>query len=168
MILVIFILIVIGLMWLAYNKEVFYGIDDVIFAGFFSSLVLASIFDFMCLTTNKVEIDRQDVTYEIYSLKLNDNTSGSFVLGSGYISTDPEYICYYKDDAGFYKLGRYSTNYTRLMECDKSDGFHPHARYQIVTSRLPYWLSPIGSAEWQTSTDLYVPKGTIIEEYKGN
>jgi hypothetical protein len=114
------------------------------------------------------ETHRTDHTYNIYSIKRENVVDGSFFLGSGSIDTSRDYIFYYKDTDDFFRLGSVPTRKSRIKECEVTDGFIPYARYQTIYYNTAFWYSfGLGcSHQKNTMTDLYVPVGTIIQEFK--
>lgn len=110
------------------------------------------------------EYDRIDHRAQIFSLKMNDRVSGQFVLGSGSIDSKSVYSFYVKDSDGFYKLMSQPANATRIKEVSDE----PQLFYQTIYYRIPGWLCPWGRSQSETNYDLFVPKGTIIEQFSAN
>jgi hypothetical protein len=165
MLAVIFIILVLCIACFAYRHD---GLGTAIFCSISISMLLFGITLLFVLATPSVEVSRQNVEFPIHSLKLNNNISGNFVLGSGQISTNTRYWYYVEDAQGFYKLAHNHYNSTRLKECENTDGFKPHGFYQVMTYKPNHWVSLWGSWRDETSLDLFVPKGTVIEQYNGN
>lgn len=111
----------------------------------------------------KIETGRTNYEIPIYSLRVNGTVSGSFFLGSGYIGSSNKYYFYTKGNDGRFLLESSWTNNTYLIETDKA----PKRTQQKIHYKSPEWLCPFDLAEdeW-TSVDLYVPKDTVIKDFK--
>lgn len=89
-----------------------------------------------------------EVQYEnIYSLKLNNETSGHFCLGSGKIGTDSYYYFYIKNNHDAYQLTKLKVNdRTYLKESDES----------------PKVVEKKDANSTEIYTLIYVPVGTVV------
>lgn len=112
-------------------------------------------------------------SYEIVSLKDNDNTNGTFVLGTGSVYDTTYYVYNYKTEDGGIKRDKINTNDATVYETKDS----PHI--DVIGKKLKesakdsvmYHLFNVGFLEdYITSTPndckIYIPEGSIITEFK--
>jgi hypothetical protein len=110
-----------------------------------------------------VEVSREDRQYQIYSIRNNDNISGSFFLGSGRINEVEHYYMFAKNERGGFIRSKIQVNNAALYE----DSNSPYVFYQKVTYRFNKWVCLIPFTwEENTSYDIHVPANTIIEKYE--
>ena len=119
-----------------------------------SGLILLPIFALTCtLDNNKhypewYESEIVEVQYDhIYSLKLNNEVSGHFFLGSGKVGTDSYYYFYIKNDHDAYQL-------TKV----KADG----NVYLKESNDIPKVEERKDAKSTEIYTLIYVPVGTVV------
>lgn len=99
-------------------------------------------------------------TYDLVQIKMSNGSqfSGAFILGSGGISgSDTTYFSFYTNEKGAIKLHKVDYGIVTIyFTKDK-----PKAVYSnnYVNCRLP---------DYYTKWDLYVPEGSIVNEYDLN
>ena len=117
-------------------------------------------------------------TTNIYSLRGEQELSGSFILGSGGFDTNEKYY-YYQDHGGEAVIrGSVAAQTTPIIEDDSRD---PQLvqRVNRITGFNYWWLHPFmyfqkdelmgttnGSRGGVQSNTLIVPEGTIIQEFR--
>lgn len=112
-------------------------------------------------------------SYEIVSLNDNDNTNGTFVLGTGSVYDTTYYVYNYKTEDGGIKRDKINTNDATVYETKDS----PHI--DVIGKKLKgsakdsvmYHLFNVGFLEdYITSTPndckIYISEGSIITEFK--
>ena len=137
-------------------------------AAFFGLLVLESLMFSLFLPfieigghTNETNRDSQEM--EIFSIKNVDSVSGRFFLGSGYIGGSEFYYTFIKDSRGGYNRWSVNSNFATLFMSDVK----PKVSWQVVHRAWPKWFCPWSPDFTQnTSYDIIVPVGTIIEKYE--
>ena len=111
---------------------------------------------------------------KIYSICAVDSISGSFFLGSGYISSDRYYYFYIEQEGGLV-LCKSNASDAIIYETDlltpkiaiSCENFALGINYTVeefVSRNIKYNLDD--SEIHVKSIKLYVPKGTIIKEFK--
>jgi len=125
----------------------------------FSLLVLVciDIFETPTYTTKPI------CTWDIKSMKPDQEIHGNFTLGSGSINTTPVfYVLTYAGD-GFWKKETFPTNASLITETDEK----PYILREDTISHSKAFKFMFGfDHNWHTSQyKFYVPKGTIIEKY---
>jgi hypothetical protein len=111
-------------------------------------------------------------TFDIISIKIDSNISGSFFLGSGYIDEEEYYFTFIKDGDNYIRY-KTRTDYSMIKE----ENIKPKLIYQVYSSRAmdPSWGTSTlrrygytggcrfgGYPRW-----IYiVPVGTIIQKYE--
>ncbi len=97
---------------------------------------------------------------ELYSLRTSDNLNGAFVLGTGAVSTTTKYFVVIKTDIGY-----------QIKDIDASKAYILYTKnkpYLEIYTHKDYKSS---KAKWftfgaTTYYKIYVPEGTIIENYE--
>lgn len=109
------------------------------------------------------ETHRDSQEMEIFSIRNVDSVSGSFFfLGSGYIGGSEFYYTFIKDSRGGYNRWSVNSNYATLFMSDVK----PKVYWQVVHYSWPKWFCPWSpDITKNTSYDIIVPVGTIIEKY---
>ena len=126
------------------------------------SLVFSLFLPFVELGGYTKETHRDSQEMEIFSIKNVDSVSGSFFLGSGYIGGSEFYYTFIKDSRGGYNRWSVNSNYATLFMSDAK----PKVSWQVVHSAWPKWFCPWSPDFTQNTTyDIIVPVGTIIEKY---
>jgi hypothetical protein len=119
------------------------------------------------LTNDKFYISSEEsYTTEIYSIEGSMGIEGRFVLGSGSIEGKQVYEYYYYEDGGYYRDFIYSKNVKIVM----NDTETPRI-YTIVKEYRFKWFifhSARGNTREVTETIIYLPEGSIIENYRLN
>jgi len=104
-------------------------------------------------------------TETVYIKTLSDNTavmSGSFVLGSGTISSDSYYFFYViVNDSTFY-LDRIKADNAKIIETNIKNAYYQKRDFTIPADQRMWLLS---GDNLSTEYYIYVPKGTIIVNY---
>lgn len=110
------------------------------------------------------EIQRQNHSRDIYSLKQNQEISGSFFLGSGGFGSSEQYYMFAKDErGGLERLAVNSWNCYIFQDQDE----RPQLKWQDITYEYPRWLTLFSvSYESRTSYDIHVPANTVIQQFK--
>lgn len=98
---------------------------------------------------------KQETMYiEIYTVDLNNNCHGSFMLGSGYINETMYYYVYQATEDGGKELKKYDSDDVTIYETLKS-------------SEQPY-IEILKEDALTTHIKMYLPENSIIEEYHVN
>ena len=92
---------------------------------------------------------------KIYSLYNNSEIKGKFILGSGSINQEEYYYFFTKKDNAYYK--EKVSNKTGIIETDKTPKLEETTIYPKI------WYGQLFEIR---QYKLYVPKGTIIKEFK--
>lgn len=136
-------------------------------------IILIYFFGGVVYTGNLPYEDTVLETYEIISLKDNDNTTGTFVLGTGSVYDTTYYVYNYKTEDGGIKRDKINTNDATVYETKDS----PHIDVigkklkESAKDSIMYHLFNVGFLEDSiTSTPndckIYIPEGSIITEFK--
>lgn len=137
--------------------EYFFGLFLIAF-----TTVLASIFGLgvaLCLPMDTVtKVD----TYNIVSLKDNNNVSGNFLLGSGSINGEMKYTFYYEEN-GFYKMKQIDVNNTSIKY--SNDIKVERYREEATESFINYFAIDDLENESNMSYIIYIPEGSIKNNY---
>ena len=101
-------------------------------------------------------------SYKIVSLQDNNSSEGNFFLGSGYMDGKIKYAFYYQKDDG-YKLKTVDSENTTIRYSDniKCERY----KQAEVKSFINYFAIDDLSSESNSEYIIYVPKGTIKENY---
>lgn len=101
---------------------------------------------------------------KIVSLNKEKNISGSFVLGTGNISSTTYYYTYLDTKNG-YLLDEYRTSKTYIIENGENKVVSHHYRCDMPIASFMRGKK-LQSARKNRSHQLFVPKNTIIKEFK--
>jgi len=106
-----------------------------------------------------------DGTWSIHQLTDSSQIEGSFFLGSGSIRQTPVYYFYAETGTDTYELHWVNASRTTIHESDSN----PHIDYTGYRSENA-WLNVFGAAgaDGQETYDIYVPKGSIVQNYNLN
>jgi len=106
---------------------------------------------------------------EIVSLQPFNSVEGSFVLGTGTIDGKMYYI-YMKKESGGYRKGKILADDVLICETNEVS---PRLSWKVLDRKVPTWLwpefiIPIFDDFFKSPRDfvMYVPKGTIIKEFR--
>ncbi len=115
-------------------------------------LIVILLLGLFCFLLNKSvtqkENDKEIV--EIYSVDLEANGKGSFILGCGNYKDEPYYFVYQATDDGGKKLQRYHYDYVTIYDNLEED----EQPYMDITY------------SWEVK--MYLPKDSIIQKYDVN
>jgi len=106
---------------------------------------------------------------QIVSIKGSSFVSGSFLLGCGTINSSRYYVYYEKTEGGGFQQEKINVNRAIIFE---EENCKPRIKwegkkYTCSEYWLPKWAAPT-TKEFYTKRLIYVPKGTIIQEFKLN
>lgn len=104
----------------------------------------------------------------LYSIQRETSINGSFFLGSGSLQGTTYYIGYLKDSEGFYHLAKFDTNVTSIKETNEFFPRYEHYKnYECSKfSKVMLGFNCMNTATNTPNTyKLYVPEGTIIQQY---
>jgi hypothetical protein len=110
----------------------------------------------VCINLYPVSVSKTDIV----SLHNNNSISGTFILGCGTISSTEYYYMYTKNGNSF---NRYKLPVDRVSLIEITDDSLPRVetiRYK-TTDKLKYVVYSL-----KETYDVYIPKGTIIQEFK--
>jgi len=96
--------------------------------------------------------------WDLKALKMGDQTTGNFFLGSGVIEGENVYTFYYVNENGNYQSGRIDADRTEVVESDTET---PH----IVKHywKMPWWWGPM---DMENTWTVYVPVGSVVSTYE--
>lgn len=158
-------------------KEVILDANDVIdffLTGFLYFMVIGLFVFVSGITglvgadiTDRVSLDHKEHYCNIVSLKSISQISGRFTLGTGYIQQKRYFRAFKKVSENSYETVSVPTEDSTLTESDKKD---PHIVKYHYRRLGNFWIAP----QWVTDLVmshvhrycLYIPKGTIIREFK--
>lgn len=139
-------------------------------AGWIIAITLLACFTFNMWGYDYKESEKyyEDV-YEIYSLNLQTQVSGNFVLGCGSVESEDYYTFYIKNNDNDYKLSKVKTNRTAIR---MDSTVQPKLVKQVYKiTKTPCTM--FGGEKTEEINDTYrylliVPNNTIRQEYKVN
>ena len=99
----------------------------------------------------------------IISLRSENNISGSFFLGTGNIKNVDSYIFFVKREDGSFYRSSYPVDRSFIYEVDYRG---PSIEYVYYERLRPKWWGWEHKYSCTSSAIFYVPKGTIIKEFK--
>lgn len=126
---------------------------------FYGAVMTFIVFNSIKFSDREYTGDKTEHYMYIYSLKNKSDVAGSFFIGSGSISETEYYYFYYKSKYGFerHKLE------THNVSIDETDDSRPRLVERIRTYKGKHF-------KWyDMSTNkyiMYVPKGTIIRQFR--
>lgn len=136
---------------------------DVLLGIFMGILIGAVVFVFAAipsffLETKTVEPHKT----EIYSIKDNAKTSGSFVLGSGTVD-EKQYLYFVEEKAGFKTVSKASVEDSKMKEgsYEKPYVLTYDVQYKSSIARFFY-----GKSTGLNTYEFYLPENTITTDYK--
>lgn len=121
----------------------------------FTTLIILFILLVHAELTRNFQIELEN-EYKIVSLRNRNNISGSFILGSGYISEKEYYYTFKKVSNNSYKRLKIPTDNTTIIETNKKEP-------KLVKYQRSAVFGLVDKGEFYK---LYVPKGTIIKKFK--
>lgn len=124
--------------------------------------VLASIFGLGVALLLPMDTVTKVDTYNIVSLKDNNNVSGNFLLGSGSINGEMKYTFYYEDN-GFYKMKQIDVNNTSIKY--SNDIKVERYREEATESFINYFAIDDLYSESNMDYIIYIPEGSIKNNY---
>lgn len=118
----------------------------------------------------RVEIGRENMSNNIYSLKSEESFTGRFCLGSGYISSSKYYYMFERDNRQGLHLINLNAGNCYLFQ---DENRNPYISWQVVTYRLNRWVHVWPNTDfwhWKKDTtyDIHVPENTVFLEFKVN
>lgn len=141
--------------------------STLIFCFSISSMILTSYSILIPTVVDYEKYEIIDCKKDLFSLKLKSGLSGTFSLGSGYISGNQYYHYYTKDADEFYIMNSTRADRSRIKEIGGTE--KPYISYQVVKSRVPRFWLPFGdSIETTTLVDFFIPENSIVVEYNPN
>jgi len=109
---------------------------------------------------------------EIASIRNDSGVNGSFFLGCGSIDSVSYYIYYVKEGEDRYHRDKIKiTPKVSIVEMEKGSTDLPRIVKKISRQRFRGWIFyPITWSEWKYTGDaeIFVPKGTIIQDFQLN
>lgn len=140
-----------------------------IFLAFMKSMIvfllvsLAIMLIIIPFTTDTYEM-KPICRWDIKSMKPDQELHGDFVLGSGSINSEPVfYVLTYAGD-NFWKKETFPVNNCLITETDEIP--HINRIDQITRNKVHKFLFGFHPSMSTPTYKIYVPKGTIIEDYK--
>lgn len=147
----------VGFDWL---EKIGYSIGGLL-VGLIAGIVISLVVNFVALFS----FDTEQVyshSEELYALKDNSKTKGSFFLGTGNVKSDTEYYFMTKRKKGI-QMDSVSSSSTYLNE---KDGVKPKIKYykeQFKNKKVTKWFGDYwGSKEYIIT----IPKNSITTEFK--
>jgi len=133
--------------------------------SFFMCCIFSAFVLFMCCMSSKwTEINRENFSVPIFSLKTEKDISGSFFLGSGGFGSDEKYYYFCQDKRGGYYRG---VQYAHNCFIFEKDSVPPQITWQKITYKCPSWIVPwTVTRRENTPLDLIVPIGTVIQKFE--
>lgn len=123
---------------------------------------LASIFGLGVALLLPMDTVTKIDTYNIVSLKDNNNVSGDFLLGSGSINGEMKYTFYYEEN-GFYKMTQIDVNNTSIKY--SNDIKVERCKEEATESFINYFAIDNLENECNMSYIIYIPEGSIKNNY---
>lgn len=106
-------------------------------------------------------------TYNIVSMEREMTIKGSFILGSGYIHSEPQYFCYVVVGDNEYKLYNFETERSSLVLSDTNTphilGTHKYFEAKWMTKMFDGLKRDYHGSVYK----FIVPTKTIVREFKG-
>jgi len=142
--------------------------------GLLYCLPVAFFGSILTLTVNMIypaftePVIESHVVRPIVSLRNNQTTNGSFILGCGSVGSYEQYYFMYDLGDGRYKRGNIGVHSTILREFD---GEKPNISYDImmdgISPKLAFWWPKSLTFEWRTYGNhvITIPKGTVIQKF---
>lgn len=136
-----------------------------VFTIFFELLILNK-HDYILTIDKKIETNRTD----ILSFKNSDiSVNGSFVIGTGVISSTSQYSFFVKNPDGSKEKKFIPVRDTKIFEGD----YTPHIEVSKCTSAEKYnflagWYQRTDDCEFSETRKIFVPMGTVILDFNVN
>lgn len=100
-------------------------------------------------------------TSQLVNIQQLSGERGSFFLGSGYVDGEQEFSFYVKNPNGTYYLQTADAAGTTIHYTTGT----PYVVHKRYGSSHFWWLSPIKSLEGEYSYDIYIPQGSIEQNF---
>jgi len=169
--------IVISIIWALYN--LFKGIKSsspedrppiiecIIFVGITWVIFLFFGRVYVEEPTGKTPIAINKYSKDIVSVKSTTSVDGFFILGCGGIGSNKHYIYYEKQNDGSFQQKQIDIENVSIYE---EENCKPRIewegrKYVCSPYFLPEWSAPV-SQEFVSKKRIYVPKGTIIQQFR--
>ncbi|MCR9040819.1 hypothetical protein QRX25_14850 [Bacillus sp. L381] len=139
------------------------GFIEYLFGAFFGVVAavvvfLIAVIPSFCIETKPVNPHKT----EIYSIKDNAKTSGSFVLGSGSIN-EKQYFYFVKEKDGFKTVSKTAVEDSKMKEGKYAN---PYVLTYDMEYKSPFARFFYGKEAPGESYEFYLPEDTITTEYK--
>lgn len=135
----------------------------IVFASFVYCVILLVLsLQFFDLTVQRIEKEETHL-YNITSIRNQNNASGSFSLGFGSIKDGNYYFFFKKVGKNGYQGIKYSIDDSVIIETNKKQPQVCKLEIKEIPNSLIY---PEWTAQVKTKYKIYVPKGTIISNFK--
>lgn len=149
--------IVIGIV-IMYLGDRYYGPDIM---GLISGGLIGSIIGIVVSISLPMSKEINTYEYNIVTLQDNSHVSGGLFLGTGSINGSMKYVFYYELPNGGFKMNQISyENTTIIYSNDKKVIIYK----EEPTNSFLNWFAI--DLEFNTSYEIYVPKGTISNDFK--
>lgn len=110
------------------------------------------------------DVIKEELIYEIYSLKDSKNVEGHFFLGCGYIGTEEYYYFYIKTERGL-ALEKIKANDVYIQETDEESPKLIYQYHENTYLLFNEFLKKFGTNPYTKDKVLKVPSGTVTKEY---
>lgn len=175
--------LVIIVMWKSVVSGYNTGLPDILFGIFFTIMIcfltalvyiLIGVF-FHSSTDKEIASEYKEKGQPIYSLMINSQTEGNFVLGSGSIQGEEHYFYFIKNEAGGFQRKSWPANCATIYETAAStenlEKEQPFCSWHIIEKRYKPWLTWVVGPGFSGTIkhyhiELIVPKGTIIQKFE--
>lgn len=110
------------------------------------------------------DVIKEELIYEIYSLKDSKDIEGKFFLGRGYIETEEYYYFYIKTERGL-TLEKIKTDDIYIQETDEESPKFVYQYHKNTYIIFNEFLRIFGMNPYTKDKVLKVPTGTVTTEY---
>ncbi len=110
------------------------------------------------------DVIKEELIYEIYSLKDSKNIEGKFFLGRGYIETEEYYYFYIKTERGL-TLEKIKVNDIYIKETDEESPKFVYQYHENTYLIFNEFFRIFGMNPYTKDKVLKVPSGTVTKEY---
>lgn len=124
----------------------------------FTALICSSVSNYHLADEEYYEYQVEDV--EIYSLRTSNDLNGTFVLGTGTVSTTTKYYVVIKTDIG-YKIKDINASEAYILYTKDQPHLEIYSHKDYKTSKARWFTT--GAT---TYYKIYIPEGSIIENYE--
>ena len=105
-------------------------------------------------------------TRNIVSIRTSDQIEGSFFIGSGYIGSTEYYVAFGERDDGGVERVRYRAARAAIYETDDRDPCVETVRLKMTYEDSWFKRKPFVRGTCSDTYRIYVPKGTIVAQFK--